>query len=73
MSPEKEKVLREKLGDEWFELLKDEFDKEYMIKLSQGLKDARQRKVIYPDPDDLFKAFKLTPFSKVKVVWLGQD
>jgi uracil-DNA glycosylase len=30
-------------------------------------------KKIYPKKEDIFKAFKLTPFEKVKVVILGQD
>ena len=29
--------------------------------------------VIYPQKDDLWTAFKLTPFNEVKVVILGQD
>lgn len=73
MNPEKERLLRVKLGDSWFEHLKGEFDKEYMTKLSEGLKKARAAKIIYPNPDDIFKAFRLTPFEKIKVVWLGQD
>jgi uracil-DNA glycosylase len=73
MVVEKELILRDKLGDEWFELLKGEFETEYMSNLSANLKTARSRKIIYPEPQDLFKAFKLTPLSKVKVVWLGQD
>ena len=30
-------------------------------------------KLIYPASVDIFTAFKLTPFDKVKVVILGQD
>lgn len=73
MDSKKETFLREKMGDEWFELLKKEFDKDYMLKLSEGLKAVRQRKIIYPDAGDIFKAFKMTPFSEVKVCLFGQD
>ena len=58
MDSKREILVREKMGDEWFELLKDEFDRDYMLKLSKGLAAARQRKIIYPDPGDIFKAFK---------------
>jgi uracil-DNA glycosylase len=30
-------------------------------------------KVIYPEPENIFKALNLTPFDKVEVVILGQD
>ena len=30
-------------------------------------------KTIYPDFDDIFNAFNVTPFNQVKVVILGQD
>lgn len=73
MNLEKERLLLDKLGEGWFHLLKDEFEQDYMKKLSHGLKVARMNKTIYPAPENIFKALKLTPFNNVKVVWLGQD
>lgn len=32
-----------------------------------------KNKKIFPEPKDIFKAFELTPFSRVKVIILGQD
>ena len=29
--------------------------------------------MVYPNSDDIFNAFHLTPYNKVKVVILGQD
>ena len=45
---------------------------------AQNLKTFLQQqkqanKTLFPDPDNWFKAFELTPFDKVKVVILGQD
>jgi uracil-DNA glycosylase len=58
----------------WLEVLRDEFDKDYMLKLKQFLKDEKQAgKTIYPKSTDIFNAFAKTPFDKVKVVILGQD
>lgn len=73
MNESKKKILTDKLGQEWFDILKDEFDKPHMVKLSEGLKEARRRKVIYPEPENIFRAFEYTPFSKVKVIWIGMD
>ena len=58
----------------WLNVLKDEFDKDYMIKLRQFLKDEQQAgQVVYPKNGDIFNAFNTTPFNEVKVVILGQD
>ncbi|MBP9682526.1 MAG: uracil-DNA glycosylase [Bacteriovorax sp.] len=57
----------------WNRLLKEEFSKDYMKSLEEKLKDDYEHKVIYPNPDDLFSAFNLTPFEKIKVVIIGQD
>lgn len=62
------------LEPSWLHILKEEFEKDYMIKLKQFLrheKDAGYK--IYPKGSDIFNAFKYTPFDKVKVVILGQD
>jgi uracil-DNA glycosylase len=58
----------------WLAVLKDEFDKDYMIKLRQFLKTEKQAGAsIYPKSNDIFNAFQKTPFTNVKVVILGQD
>jgi uracil-DNA glycosylase len=58
----------------WLKVLSDEFDKDYMLKLKQFLKDEKQAgKLIYPKGADIFNAFTKTPFTAVKVVILGQD
>ena len=62
------------LEPSWLEVLKDEFDKEYMTGLREFLKKEKQAGVkIYPKGPDIFKAFQKTPFTDVKVVILGQD
>jgi len=64
----------EKLPSDWVDVIGEEFNKEYMKNLSLFLKDELTRgKKIYPHGDNIFEAFHLTPFSKVKVVILGQD
>tara|TARA_B100001175_G_C19419258_1_gene595233 strand:- start:40 stop:759 length:720 start_codon:yes stop_codon:yes gene_type:complete len=52
----------------------EEFEKDYMIDLSSYLKKQKlNKKIIYPNGNKIFNAFKLTKFEDVKVVILGQD
>lgn len=57
----------------WFELLKDETEKEYFKSLQQFLADERAHYTVYPDDDNVFSALNYVPYDKVKVVILGQD
>lgn len=62
-----------KFNNDWDELLKDEFQKEYYLKLRQFLIKEYSTKTVYPDMYKIFEALKLTPYKDVKVVILGQD
>src|SRR5690349_4224935 len=63
-----------KMEPSWLEKLRGEFDLPYMQELRAFLKAQKQAgKVIYPAGDNIFNAFRLTPFDKVEVVILGQD
>ena len=62
------------IADSWKEILKDEFEKDYMKKLKMFLlKEKEEGHVIYPQNSLIFNAFNHTPFDKVKAVILGQD
>ena len=61
------------LGNDWDELLKDEFTKEYYIKLRSFLKYEYSNFKIHPDMHDIFNALKWTSYKDTKVVILGQD
>lgn len=61
------------IGNDWDEILKDEFTKEYYLKLRAFLKDEYAHKQIYPHMNDIFNALVYTPFKDVRVVILGQD
>lgn len=61
------------IGNDWDNLLKEEFEKDYYIKLRNFLKVEYQTKKIYPDMYDIFNALKLTSYKDTKVVILGQD
>lgn len=61
------------IGNEWDEILKGEFDKDYYQKLRQFLIREYRSRRIYPDMYDIFNALKYTSYNDVKVVILGQD
>ena len=63
-----------KIEEQWKEVLKEEFEKDYFKNLVEYLhREKREGKVIYPPGPLIFNAFKLTPFNEVKVVIIGQD
>lgn len=61
------------IGNDWDLALKDEFEKEYFLKIKEFIEEEYNSKTIYPPFEDVFNAFKLTPLSNVKAVILGQD
>lgn len=61
------------IGNEWDELLKEEFTKEYYLKLREFLKKEYFSRRVYPDMYDIFNALRYTSYSDVKAVIIGQD
>ena len=57
----------------WKKILKNEFQKPYFQNLVEFVRDEYQQYSCHPNGNDVFKAFDLCPFPKVKVVILGQD
>jgi uracil-DNA glycosylase len=62
-----------KIESSWKSRLKDEFNKEYFIKLSEFVKEEYKNNTVYPPGSLIFNAFNLCPFDKVKAVIIGQD
>ena len=61
------------IGNEWDQLLADEFKKDYYQKLRRFLAYEYAHQRVYPDMYDIFNALKYTPYHQVKAVILGQD
>ena len=61
------------LENDWGEILKDEFNKEYYLNLRKFLKEEYKNETVYPMMEDIFNALKFTSFKDTKVVILGQD
>lgn len=61
------------LNNEWDNILKEEFNKEYYQMLRKFLKSEYSTYRIFPTMYDIYNALKLTSYSDVRVVIIGQD
>ena len=61
------------IGNDWDLILTEEFEMDYFKKIMEFVDAEYASKTVCPPYDDIFNAFKLTPFSDVKVVIIGQD
>ena len=61
------------INNDWDDILKDEFEKEYYIKLREFLDYEYNHYIIYPKARDLYNALRYTSFKDTKVVIIGQD
>ena len=61
------------LGNDWDDILQDEFKKDYYLQLREFLKQEYARGPVYPNMYNIFNALKYTAFKDVKAVILGQD
>jgi len=58
----------------WETILNAEKKQPYLQQAIAFVKEQRSAgKIIYPPEQDVFNAFKLTPFDKIEVVIIGQD
>ena len=62
-----------RLGNDWDEILKEEWKKDYYLNLRKNLIHEYKNHTIYPRMYDIFNALKKVPYKDVKVVILGQD
>lgn len=61
------------IGNDWDEILKVEFEKDYFHKLLNFVREEYKNKEIFPKQNEIFNAFRYTTYHDVKVVILGQD
>ncbi|MBP2025429.1 uracil-DNA glycosylase [Peptoniphilus stercorisuis] len=65
--------MKEIIKNDWQDLLKDEFEKDYYKELRNLLIEEYKNYEIFPPKDEIFSAFNLTNYKDVKVLILGQD
>ncbi len=61
------------LGNDWDDILADEWGKPYYQNLRAILKREYATQRVYPPMHDIFNALKYTSFADTKVVIIGQD
>jgi len=57
----------------WKDIIENERTKEYYKKLEYFIDKRYQETTVYPQKENIFKAFDLTSFEDLKVVIIGQD
>lgn len=62
-----------KIGNDWDEILADEWQKPYYLELRQFLAKEYASGPVYPAAEDIFNALRYTSFEDTKVVIIGQD
>ena len=67
------KEKRKQLLGDWYEVLNDELDKDYMQRISAYLGKRYKETNIYPAQENIFEAFKQCPYNKTRIVVIGQD
>lgn len=69
------KKLRNHLGSDWYSILSEVFKQDGVRALQKFVNERRNgfNSYVYPAKEDVFKAFRLCPFSDVRVVILGQE
>lgn len=61
------------ITEKWDEILKEEYQKEYFIKLLKTLQIEYRTKIVFPKKSEVFRALRLTDYDQIKIVILGQD
>ena len=62
-----------RIEETWRRALADELEKPYFASLMRFVRAAYAQGACHPPAEQIFRAFDLTPFDRVKVVILGQD
>ena len=62
-----------RIHESWRQVLQPEFDKPYFELLTDFVRHAYATRQCFPPAGQIFHAFDLCPFDKVRVVIIGQD
>ncbi len=57
----------------WQEIIENEKQKAYYLKLENEIDKRYENSIVFPEKQNIFKAFDLTKIENLKVVILGQD
>ncbi|WP_342378501.1 uracil-DNA glycosylase [Myxococcus stipitatus] len=66
-------MLQDGLPKDWRQVLGAALDSPSFQELERFVEAERKSATVFPSKEDLFSAFRLTPYADVKVLLLGQD
>jgi len=61
------------IGNDWDQVLKKEYEKEYFLKIKDKVRLEYKNKTIFPPANRVFYALRETSYKDTKIVILGQD
>lgn len=61
------------IGNDWDEILQDEYNQPYFKKIKETVRNEYNHKIIFPPANKVFYAFRQTSYHDTRVVILGQD
>ena len=61
------------INNDWDDVLAEEYNKEYFLKIKEKVRDEYKHKTIFPPASKVFYALRETSYKDTKVVILGQD
>ncbi len=67
------RAMKDLLPADWRAVLEDEVESPRFTELEKFVARERREHTVYPPEEDVFSAFRLTPYDAVEVVLLGQD
>lgn len=70
----RQESIRKLVGESWYVRLKEYFESEtFVLTIDQIMRENVQGITIYPEFENVFRAFRETPYEDVKILILGQD
>lgn len=61
------------IGNDWDDILKEEFSGDSFRELSEFLRKERETFSVFPSEEFMYRAFSLSSYAETKMVILGQD
>ncbi len=61
------------IDNSWNDFFRDQIQQKYFLDLLEFINSERLEFVVYPEKEEVFTAFRLTPVQSIKIVLLGQD
>ncbi len=68
-----ERNVQGMIGNDWDYVLREEYEKDYFLKIKERVRREYDSKMIFPPANRVFYAFRMTPYKDTRVIILGQD